>query len=91
MGLSTSCMLCRYAARCWHVHVLERPSHPRLLLQNHSGGLGGGHYTAFAKNFKDGTWYNFNDSHVSKLTDTSRLVSSMAYVLFYRRVKKAAV
>jgi len=55
-------------------------------ISNHSGGLGGGHYTAFARNFRDNTWYNFNDSHVSKV-DVSRLVSSMAYVLFYRRKK----
>lgn len=57
--------------------------------QNHSGGLGGGHYTAYAKNFKNQQWYNFNDSHVSR-ADPSRLVSSMAYVLFYRRVRPGA-
>jgi ubiquitin carboxyl-terminal hydrolase 4/11 len=26
----------------------------------HWGGLGGGHYTAYAKNFVDGQWYNYN-------------------------------
>ena len=31
------------------------------LLQCHSGVLGGGHYTSFAKNV-NGTWYYFNDS-----------------------------
>ena len=29
-------------------------------VDNHYGGLGGGHYTAFAKNFKDGVWYDYN-------------------------------
>lgn len=29
-------------------------------VDNHYGGLGGGHYTAFAKNFYDGNWYDFN-------------------------------
>ena len=29
-------------------------------VDNHYGGLGGGHYTAFAKNFKDGEWYDYN-------------------------------
>lgn len=29
-------------------------------VDNHYGGLGGGHYTALAKNFYDGQWYNYN-------------------------------
>lgn len=29
-------------------------------VDNHYGGLGGGHYTAYAKNFLDGKWYDFN-------------------------------
>ena len=47
-------------------------------------GLGGGHYTAYAKNFHNGKWYNFNDSMVSEI-GTSQLVTPAAYVLFYRR------
>ncbi|KAI1818744.1 UCH-domain-containing protein [Poronia punctata] len=50
----------------------------------HYGGLGGGHYTAYAKNFVDGQWYSYNDSVVSKTT-TDRIVDSSAYMLFYRR------
>ncbi|TGJ84517.1 hypothetical protein E0Z10_g4221 [Xylaria hypoxylon] len=50
----------------------------------HYGGLGGGHYTAYAKNFTDGQWYSYNDSSVSKTT-TDRIVDSSAYMLFYRR------
>lgn len=49
------------------------------------GGLGGGHYTAYAKNFIDNKWYDFNDSSVTPVADPSRVVSSVAYVLFYRR------
>jgi ubiquitin C-terminal hydrolase len=30
-------------------------------VSNHFGGVGGGHYTAFAKNDEDGNWYNFDD------------------------------
>ncbi|SPQ22937.1 de57be69-df5e-4200-ad4d-8e6e50567eb8 [Thermothielavioides terrestris] len=56
-----------------------------IAVDDHWGGLGGGHYTAFAKNFVDGQWYEYNDAQVSKLTDTSRVVSSAAYLLFYRR------
>lgn len=29
-------------------------------VDNHYGGLGGGHYTAFAKNFFDQEWYDYN-------------------------------
>jgi len=29
-------------------------------VDDHYGGLGGGHYTAFAKNFIDGQWYEYN-------------------------------
>jgi ubiquitin carboxyl-terminal hydrolase 4/11/15 len=31
-----------------------------IAVDNHYGGLGGGHYTAFAKNFVDGGWYEYN-------------------------------
>ncbi|KAL2130537.1 hypothetical protein VTI74DRAFT_6258 [Chaetomium olivicolor] len=56
-----------------------------IAVDDHWGGLGGGHYTAFAKNFVDGEWYEYNDAQVSKLHDTARVVSSAAYLLFYRR------
>jgi len=36
-------------------------------VDNHYGGLGGGHYTALAKNFNDGQWYDYN----GESTDTS--------------------
>jgi ubiquitin C-terminal hydrolase len=31
-----------------------------IAVDDHWGGLGGGHYTAFAKNFIDGQWYEYN-------------------------------
>lgn len=34
---------------------------------NHSGSLGGGHYTAQCYNETDQQWHNFNDSSVSLL------------------------
>ena len=51
---------------------------------NHSGGSGGGHYYSYNKN-NDGNWYKYNDTIVST-TNTSRLVSSDAYCLFYNKV-----
>ncbi|CAK7212366.1 hypothetical protein SBRCBS47491_001439 [Sporothrix bragantina] len=54
-------------------------------VDDHWGGLGGGHYTAFAKSFIDHQWYEYNDSSVSKVSDPARVVSAAAYLLFYRR------
>lgn len=34
-------------------------------VDNHYGGLGGGHYTAFARNFTDGCWYEYNGMSAS--------------------------
>lgn len=56
-----------------------------IAIDDHMGGLGGGHYTAFAKNFEDNAWYKFDDSMVSPVRDTSRMITSHAYLLFYRR------
>ncbi|SCU96934.1 LADA_0H03554g1_1 [Lachancea dasiensis] len=55
-----------------------------IAVDNHYGGLGGGHYTAFAKNFADGKWYYFDDSRVFE-TKPERSISEAAYLLFYRR------
>ena len=36
------------------------PLYDLFAVDNHYGGLGGGHYTAFAKNFIDEQWYEYN-------------------------------
>ena len=51
---------------------------------NHSGGVMGGHYTAYVKN-ANGKWYHFNDTTVSEVGLTDSIISSKAYVLFYRK------
>ncbi|KAK4156700.1 ubiquitin carboxyl-terminal hydrolase [Chaetomidium leptoderma] len=56
-----------------------------IAVDDHWGGLGGGHYTAFARNFVDGEWYEYNDASVTKQKDMARVVTSAAYLLFYRR------
>ncbi|XPS80390.1 Ubiquitinyl hydrolase 1 [Ascochyta lentis] len=53
-------------------------------VDNHYGGLGGGHYTATAQNFFDKQWYDYNDSSVSKSSGQGA-VTKAAYLLFYRR------
>ena len=50
---------------------------------NHSGGVSEGHYTAHVKN-ANGNWYNFNDTNVSRISE-NKIVSTMAYCLFYRK------
>ncbi|XP_017349694.1 ubiquitin carboxyl-terminal hydrolase 15 isoform X1 [Ictalurus punctatus] len=55
-----------------------------IAVSNHYGGMGGGHYTAYAKNKDDDKWYNFDDSIVSPVSE-DQIVSKAAYVLFYQR------
>ncbi|XP_020626847.1 ubiquitin carboxyl-terminal hydrolase 4-like [Orbicella faveolata] len=61
-----------------------RPIYKLIAVSNHYGGMGGGHYTAYAKNCKDGQWYSFDDSSVSRV-DEEQTISKAAYVLFYQR------
>jgi len=55
---------------------------------NHYGGMGNGHYTAYAKNKTDNNWYYFDDSSVSCSNEESS-VTKAGYVLVYRRSDKA--
>jgi hypothetical protein len=62
----------------------EKYVYDLFAVANHVGGLHGGHYYAYCKNCKDNEWYEFNDSHVSKI-DKKKVCSDTAYVLFYCR------
>ncbi|KAG1670073.1 Ubiquitin carboxyl-terminal hydrolase 15 [Nymphon striatum] len=55
-----------------------------IAVSNHFGGMGGGHYTAYAKNKEDGLWYYYDDTSVSS-SNEENVVSKAAYVLFYQR------
>lgn len=57
-------------------------------VDEHLGGLGGGHYRAFALNHVTDQWYHFDDSYVTR-TDASQAVNSNAYLLFYKRRSNA--
>jgi len=48
---------------------------------NHTGGVQGGHYTAFVKHL-NGKWLHFNDTIVNEVSD---IVTPNAYCLFYRK------
>ena len=54
---------------------------------NHSGGVGGGHYTAFVRNANK-KWYSFNDTDVQEINNLGSLKSARAYCFFYRKQKK---
>jgi ubiquitin carboxyl-terminal hydrolase 4/11/15 len=63
-----------------------QPLYDLFAVSNHYGGLGGGHYTAYAKNKSTGKWHSFDDSHVSSVeADPKMICSSASYVLFYQR------
>jgi len=62
----------------------HEPIYDCYAVSNHFGGLGGGHYTAYAKGV-DGSWCNFDDSRVTTGVDESEVVSSAAYCLYYKR------
>jgi len=53
-----------------------------VAVSNHMGGIGGGHYTAFAKNELNQKWYEFNDRACSEL-QPERLQTEHAYILYY--------
>ncbi|CAD8061326.1 unnamed protein product [Paramecium sonneborni] len=53
-------------------------------VDNHFGGLGGGHYTACAYNSLINKWVDYNDSN-ARITSAD-VESEAAYVLFYRRI-----
>jgi ubiquitin carboxyl-terminal hydrolase 4/11/15 len=53
-------------------------------VDEHIGGLGGGHYRAYALNHANHKWYHFDDSHVTEAS-AGDSVNANAYLLFYRR------
>jgi ubiquitin C-terminal hydrolase len=54
-------------------------------VSNHMGGLGGGHYTAYARPNAD--WWLFNDESCSRVQESATIVSPNSYILFYARRK----
>lgn len=61
------------------------PFYKLIAVSEHSGGMGGGHYTATTRSATDKFWYGFNDSHVSGPSNQAPCgPSSSAYVLVYK-------
>ena len=59
-------------------------------VSNHFGVMGGGHYTAFARDLREkgvrekGRWIHFDDSRF-EVVDEDEVVTEAAYLLFYQR------
>ncbi|KII87454.1 hypothetical protein PLICRDRAFT_699818 [Plicaturopsis crispa FD-325 SS-3] len=68
-----------------HLGDLEEPLVYDLFgVDEHLGGLGGGHYRAYALNHRTDKWYHFDDSYVTE-SRSQDAVNANAYLLFYRR------
>eukprot|EP01097_Dermamoeba_algensis_P003030 TRINITY_DN2224_c0_g1_i2.p1 TRINITY_DN2224_c0_g1~~TRINITY_DN2224_c0_g1_i2.p1 ORF type:complete len:150 (-),score=43.97 TRINITY_DN2224_c0_g1_i2:402-851(-) len=65
--------------------VSTPPIYDLYAISNHYGSLGGGHYTAFAKNRCTNHWYKFDDSSVSEVSSDESVITPAAYILFYKR------
>ena len=64
----------------------ENGKYELIGVSNHFGEMNGGHYTAYCKNHFTGTWFEFDDTGVSKCRDEKEMVSEAAYMLFYKKV-----
>ena len=62
----------------------EKNIYDLFAVANHIGELNLGHYFAYCKNFVERSWYEFNDSNVSKI-ERKKVVSENAYILFYNK------
>ena len=51
-------------------------------VSNHYGGLGGGHYTAFARH--GDAWFEMDDSRISPVP-SAKVQTAAAYLLFYKQ------
>jgi Ubiquitin carboxyl-terminal hydrolase len=68
----------------WSDENNDKPIYDCYAVTNHFGGLGGGHYTAYALN-PDDTWCLYDDSRITSGVNPKDVVSNAAYVLYYRR------
>jgi ubiquitin carboxyl-terminal hydrolase 4/11/15 len=66
------------------VSAEQPPLYDLFAVSNHYGSLGGGHYTAFARNHATQRWYKFDDSHVAECSPDD-VRTTAAYVLYYQR------
>ena len=62
---------------------LEEPLvYDLFAVDEHLGGLGGGHYRAYALNHVSGKWYHFDDSYVTPARAEQAVVSAYAFSMY---------
>ncbi|KRX05578.1 hypothetical protein PPERSA_12756 [Pseudocohnilembus persalinus] len=61
----------------------QRQIYDLISVSNHYGSMGGGHYTAYAKNSQYNKWIEYDDSSVSQISE-DQIVTEASYVCFYR-------
>ena len=54
-----------------------------VAVSNHTGTLVSGHYTTYGRNYRNKTWYSFNDEITREIRDEKEIVTKNAYILVY--------
>jgi len=62
----------------------DKPPYLLRSLIVHSGGVGGGHYTAYIR-AQNGSWYFCDDCQQPRPAPEAEVLSAQAYLLFYER------
>eukprot|EP01119_Soliformovum_irregulare_P001496 TRINITY_DN111_c0_g1_i2.p1 TRINITY_DN111_c0_g1~~TRINITY_DN111_c0_g1_i2.p1 ORF type:complete len:729 (-),score=230.36 TRINITY_DN111_c0_g1_i2:567-2753(-) len=66
--------------------LAENSNYELMAIINHRGGMGGGHYVAYARAGRSSSrWFEFDDSYVSEVS-IDKVKSVEAYILFYQRL-----
>jgi ubiquitin C-terminal hydrolase len=73
-----------------HVLILGDNTYDLYGICNHVGNPFFGHYTAFVKNAAN-EWLFYNDENIQKVDDPQKIITPMAYCLFYRRRPAASI
>ncbi|KAF9426092.1 Ubiquitin carboxyl-terminal hydrolase 33 [Podila epigama] len=63
---------------------LKNSKYDLYAMIRHRGVFGGGHYIAYAKHDMDGSWYEYDDTYVTRKSPAD-IAKMEAYILFYRR------
>ncbi|KAF9117058.1 Ubiquitin carboxyl-terminal hydrolase 33 [Mortierella sp. AM989] len=63
---------------------LRNTKYELYAMVRHRGVVGGGHYIGYAKHATDGSWYEFDDTYITRKA-AADIAKMEAYILFYRR------
>ena len=64
----------------------EKSKYELIGVSNHYGEMNGGHYTAYCKNHFTNSWFEFDDTRVSRCKNENEVISEGAYMLFYKKI-----